>query len=110
MVGISITMFWFAHLNLEAGYWDIFWPQFFQGLCMGLIFVPLTTTTMSLIAREGMGNATSLFNLMRNLGGAIGIALCLGSPQAIPAASVLAAVGFVFGWVAVWGALDAPRR
>ncbi len=26
------TLFWLAQLNLEAGYWDIFWPQFFQGL------------------------------------------------------------------------------
>src|SRR5437764_5848411 len=41
---------------------------------MGLIFVPLTTITMSLIAREEMGNATSIFNLMRNLGGSVGIA------------------------------------
>jgi DHA2 family multidrug resistance protein len=41
---------------------------------MGLIFVPLTTVTMSLIAREDMGNATSIFNLMRNLGGSVGIA------------------------------------
>src|SRR5215467_10106647 len=41
---------------------------------MGLIFVPLTTVTMSLIAREEMGNATSIFNLMRNMGGSVGIA------------------------------------
>ena len=41
---------------------------------MGLIFVPLTTITMSLIKRESMGNATSIFNLMRNLGGSVGIA------------------------------------
>jgi DHA2 family multidrug resistance protein len=41
---------------------------------MGLIFVPLTTVTMNLIAREEMGNATSIFNLMRNMGGSVGIA------------------------------------
>ena len=35
---------------------------------------PLTTITMSNIPREGMGNATSMFNLLRNLGGGIGIA------------------------------------
>ena len=38
-------------------------------------FVPLTTITMSLIARDEMGNATSIFNLMRNLGGGVGIAV-----------------------------------
>jgi DHA2 family multidrug resistance protein len=45
-----------------------------QGMSMGLLFVPLTTITNGLIAKEQMGNATSLFNLMRNIGASIGIA------------------------------------
>jgi len=69
------TLIWLGQLNLNAGYWDIFWPQFFQGLGLSAIFVPLTTISMDPIAREKMGNATSLFNLMRNLGGSIGIAV-----------------------------------
>jgi DHA2 family multidrug resistance protein len=39
-----------------------------------MLFVPLTTVTMSPIPKEEMGNATSMFNLMRNLGGSMGIA------------------------------------
>jgi MFS transporter, DHA2 family, multidrug resistance protein len=68
------TLFWLGELNLNAGYWDIFWPQFFQGFGLSALFVPLTTISMDPIPRERMGNATSLFNLMRNLGGSIGIA------------------------------------
>lgn len=68
------TLYAFSRLNLDAGYWDFFWPQFVQGVCLAMLFVPLTTISMSNIAREGMGNATSLFNLLRNLGGGIGIA------------------------------------
>jgi MFS transporter, DHA2 family, multidrug resistance protein len=75
LVGGAGTLYLFGSLNLQVGYWDIFWPQFFQGLSMGLVFVPLTTVTMSLIAREEMGNATSIFNLMRNMGGGVGIAM-----------------------------------
>jgi MFS transporter, DHA2 family, multidrug resistance protein len=74
LLGGAVTLYQLGSLNLQAGYWDIFWPQFFQGLSMGLIFVPLTTVSMSLIVREEMGNATSIFNLMRNLGGSVGIA------------------------------------
>jgi MFS transporter, DHA2 family, multidrug resistance protein len=69
------TLLWLSRLNLQAGYWDIFWPQLIQGAGMSLLFVPLTTVTMDPIPREQMGNATSLFNLMRNIGGSVGIAI-----------------------------------
>jgi len=68
------TLIMLSWINLDAGYWDIFWPQFIQGLSMGLLFVPLSTVSMNSIPRERMGNATSLFSLMRNLGAGIGIA------------------------------------
>ena len=71
---VSGTLYWLAVLNLEAGYWDFFWPQVAQGMGFGLLFVPLTTVTMDAFANEAMGNATSLFNLMRNIGGSVGIA------------------------------------
>jgi MFS transporter, DHA2 family, multidrug resistance protein len=70
----GMTLVWLARLNLQAGYWDIFWPQLIQGVGMSLLFVPLTTVAMDPIPLEKMGNATSLFNLMRNIGGSIGIA------------------------------------
>ncbi len=71
----GVTMWWFGYLNLNAGTADIAWPQFVQGAGMALLFVPLTTASMSAITPERMGNATSLFNLMRNIGGGVGIAL-----------------------------------
>jgi DHA2 family multidrug resistance protein len=75
MFGGGATLIWLSYLNLNTGYWDIFWPQFLQGISLSLLFVPLTTVTMDSIAKDQMGNATSLFNLMRNLGGSIGIAV-----------------------------------
>jgi len=70
----GLTLIWLGQLNLSAGYWDFFWPQFVQGFALSMLFVPLTTISMDPIPRERMGNATSLFNLMRNLGGSVGIA------------------------------------
>jgi MFS transporter, DHA2 family, multidrug resistance protein len=72
---ISSLSFWrFSHLAIGVGYWDFFWPLIIQGSAMGLLFVPLTTITNDSIPKEQMGNATSLFNLMRNIGASIGIA------------------------------------
>jgi len=71
----GLTLIWLGSLNLNAGYWDIFWPQLLQGTGMALTFVPLTTATMQSIPPQRMGNATSLFNLMRNIGGSVGIAV-----------------------------------
>jgi DHA2 family multidrug resistance protein len=70
----ALTMYWLGTLNLNAGFWDFFWPQFIQGAGMGLLFVPLTTVAMDRIRPEAMGAATSLFNLLRNIGGSVGIA------------------------------------
>ncbi|ABF42095.1 Drug resistance transporter EmrB/QacA subfamily [Candidatus Koribacter versatilis Ellin345] len=69
------SLYFLSLLNTQAGYWDFFWPQLIQGAAMGLLFVPLTTITNDPIAPENMGNATSIFNLMRNIGGSIGIAM-----------------------------------
>jgi len=74
LVGASWSLYALSKLNLDAGYWDIFWPQFIQGVSIAMVFVPLTTATMATIPREEMGNATSMFNLMRNLVGSCGIA------------------------------------
>jgi MFS transporter, DHA2 family, multidrug resistance protein len=74
LVGSAWTLYALSQLNLQAGYWDIFWPQFIQGACLAMLFVPLTTTTMDPISKQDMGNATSMFNLMRNVGGSVGIA------------------------------------
>ena len=70
----SFTMFDLSRLNLNAGYWDILWPQVFQGVALSFLFIPLMAVSMSHIPKERMGNATSIFNLMRNIGGSFGIA------------------------------------
>jgi MFS transporter, DHA2 family, multidrug resistance protein len=70
-----LTLYWFSRLNMSAGYWDYFWPQLIQGAGFSFLFVPLTTVTMDAIPNAAMGNATSIFNLMRNLGGSMGIAI-----------------------------------
>jgi DHA2 family multidrug resistance protein len=53
---------------------SVIWPSVFNGIAISFIFVPLTTATMSQLGQQQIGNASGLYNLMRNLGGSIGIA------------------------------------
>jgi DHA2 family multidrug resistance protein len=76
-IGLALggwTLIWLGSLNLQAGYWDFFWPQIIQGVALGLLFVPLTTATMGDLPKEEIGNASTLFNLFRNVGSSVGIA------------------------------------
>ncbi len=63
-----------SQFNLLADFATIIWPRLVLGIGMGFLFIPLTTMTMSSISREDMGNATSIYNLLRNLGGSFGVA------------------------------------
>jgi DHA2 family multidrug resistance protein len=66
-----------TNFNPQTGYWEIAWPGFFRGLGSGLIFVPLTTLSMGAVPKEQMGTASGLFNMVRTIGGSVGIALLI---------------------------------
>jgi DHA2 family multidrug resistance protein len=70
------SMYLMRGFTLDASYWDFVWPRVTLGVGLAMIFVPLTTVTLSTISKEEMGNATGIFNLLRNIGGSVGIALC----------------------------------
>jgi DHA2 family multidrug resistance protein len=75
LVASSFSLYLLSRLNLNIGTWDFVGPLLLQGAALGLLFIPLTTITNDPIPKEEMGNATSLFNLMRNIGASIGIAM-----------------------------------
>jgi len=64
----------FADINLDITSSSIIWPNVIGGFAMGFIFVPLTTMAMGTLENHQMGNASGVFNLMRNTGGSLGIA------------------------------------
>jgi MFS transporter, DHA2 family, multidrug resistance protein len=71
----AASTYWMSEITLGVDYWSLAWPRFVQGVGVGFIFVPLNTVALANIPREKMGNATSLINVVRNLGGGIGVAL-----------------------------------
>jgi hypothetical protein len=68
-------MFIMRMFSLDAAYPDFVWPRVVLGVGLAMTFVPLTTITLATIAKEEMGNATGMYNLMRNMGGSFGIAI-----------------------------------
>ncbi len=71
----AYSMFLMRGFSLEGAYSDFVWPRIILGLSLAMIFPPLSTFTLSGITREEMGNATGMYNLLRNIGGSVGIAL-----------------------------------
>ena len=69
------ALYWMSNLTLGVDYWSLVWPRFVQGFGMGFIFLPLTTLSISTIPKARLPNATAAFNLIRNMGGSIGVAL-----------------------------------
>src|SRR5512146_712675 len=63
-----------SRFTLGADFAALMWPRIYLGIGMGFLFIPLTTLTLSSIPRPQMGNATSIYNLLRNLGGSFGVA------------------------------------
>ncbi len=73
---VSAFSFWeLSHLTAQIGFWDIFWPQLWQGVGFGLIFVALSTAALATIDRPQMTQATGLYNVVRQVFGSVGIAL-----------------------------------
>jgi len=68
------SLFMMSRFNLHASFATVAWPRIVMGVGMAFTFVPLTAATFAFVPREAMGNATGLFNLMRNIGGSVGIA------------------------------------
>jgi DHA2 family multidrug resistance protein len=72
---LTMSSFWLGNINLQIGLWNVIWPSVLNGVAISFIFTPLTTAAVGHLRQEQMGNATGIYNLMRNLGGSFGIAL-----------------------------------
>jgi DHA2 family multidrug resistance protein len=71
---LSYSTFMLSHINFGISMWSVAMPNFINGFAGGFVFVPLTTMTMSRLRKQEIGNAAGIYNLMRNIGGSIGIA------------------------------------
>jgi DHA2 family multidrug resistance protein len=71
----AVAMWQWSHFTLQSGRGDFFWPLIVRGVALGMVFIPLNNLAVSELPMPQIGAATGLYNLTRQLGGSIGIAL-----------------------------------
>src|SRR5262245_46480197 len=71
----AFAMWQWSHFTLQSGFTDFFWPLIARGVALGMVFIPLNNLAVSELPMSQIGTATGLYNLTRQLGGSIGIAL-----------------------------------
>jgi len=74
-IGFGICALIFGTVNLDIGPTTLLIPILITGFALSFVFVPLATMSTSTLTNQEMGNATGLFNMLRNIGGSIGIAM-----------------------------------
>ncbi|MBC8033247.1 MAG: DHA2 family efflux MFS transporter permease subunit [Chitinophagaceae bacterium] len=73
VIGYEVVTYF--HATPGSGEWDWFWPQMIRGFGFGFIFVPVAGLTLSGLKGNEIAQASGLSNMLRLLGGAIGIAI-----------------------------------
>ena len=65
----------FGDVNLSISPTTLLWPIIITGFALSFVFVPITTESYGTLRNEQIGNASGIFNLVRNIGGSVGISL-----------------------------------
>ncbi|MGA7161801.1 MAG: DHA2 family efflux MFS transporter permease subunit [Bacteroidota bacterium] len=71
---LATSLYINSSLSLYSEHYQIMLALYIRGFAMGLMFTPLNTTALSNIPRHKIGQASGLFNVIRQLGGSFGIA------------------------------------
>jgi DHA2 family multidrug resistance protein len=72
---LALSGVWLSRLTFDVAWSNIAFVTFLNGLANPLIFIALSTMSFATLGREQMGGATGIYNLMRNLGGSVGISM-----------------------------------
>jgi EmrB/QacA subfamily drug resistance transporter len=76
MLPAIASLAWLSRVSPATGYWSgVFGPMMLLGIGMGLVFVPLTTASLAGVAPADSGAASSMVNVMQQVGGSVGLAV-----------------------------------
>jgi len=76
MIPVMAGMAWLSRVSPATDYWSgVFGPMVLLGAGMGVVFVPLTTASLAGVRPQESGAASSMVNVMQQLGGSVGLAV-----------------------------------
>jgi DHA2 family multidrug resistance protein len=75
LVMTGVAIWWTGHLTKDSAFWELLGPQILRGFAMMFVMVPSNQVALGRLPPMAMKNAAGLYNLMRNLGGAVGLAV-----------------------------------
>ena len=73
-VSFGVGTWWASYITHDWDFWELFWPQVFRGFGLMMAMIPVNNISLGTLPAERVKNASGLFNLTRNLGGAVGLA------------------------------------
>ena len=73
-LSFAVGTYWMTYLTRDWDFWELFWPQVFRGVGLMMAMIPINNIALGTLPLERVKNASGLFNLTRNLGGAVGLA------------------------------------
>jgi MFS transporter, DHA2 family, multidrug resistance protein len=65
---------WMTYVTKDWDFFELLWPQIFRGVGLMFSILPINNIALGTLPPDRLKNASGLYNLMRNLGGALGLA------------------------------------
>jgi DHA2 family multidrug resistance protein len=75
LLGTGGAVWWTGQLTKDSAFWELFGPQVLRGFAMMFVMIASNQMALGRLPPIMMKNAAGLYNLMRNLGGAVGLAV-----------------------------------
>jgi len=74
VVIFGYSMWQHSLFTIQSGWDDFFWPMVLRGVGLGMVFIPLNNLALGNLPPQQLAPASGMYNLVRQLGGSIGIA------------------------------------
>ncbi|HXW24690.1 MAG TPA: MFS transporter, partial [Xanthobacteraceae bacterium] len=73
-LSFAVGTWWMTWVTRDWDFYELLWPQIFRGIGLMFAIIPINNIALGTLPPAQVKNASGLYNLMRNLGGAVGLA------------------------------------